>query len=427
MVLATERSRVHFFVSHSAGETSGAVLKALREALRDACHTVFDDSHIVPGTRWRSKIYHELARCDAAVLLLDRYSLRRRWVQREVDLLQWRRALNPQLEVIPVLLDRTRLSTVRDRGFGDLTETQFLQAGRLGLEPEAVARTIVDRFAKLRPAGDDAMDRWFGAIETALSRIGQAERQHKAAVALGVPPDEADAVTERDGCRFLAHQFMGRPTDQAIVAALRWLVDAADREAVSTLIELIGPVWVDGSAAMPLVSRHRPRRMVAVLNAKQSWTARQYVSRATCADPIVRTIEVAAIAGEEGAAGLRTQWEREVLFMLGADPDSGDTIAEVDSRVVRDGDGFPVYLVVNASRGNRIVAAEAIRMIQAQFRWLGVVLLVGGDLPSEIELAGWHLGDAQVLRPPLGTYAETDAQRTSRHLRYMLDRAPKGH
>jgi TIR domain len=67
------------------------------------------------GDDWRSVIYHWLAQCDAAVVLLGRGAIQSSpWVRREVNILLWRRALGSPLTVVPALLGDVRSAEVQE-------------------------------------------------------------------------------------------------------------------------------------------------------------------------------------------------------------------------------------------------------------------------------------------------------------------------
>src|SRR5580658_4736674 len=93
------------FISHSSHPDPFAdqVLKAVKDGLGG--QEIFIDSDVLrPGDEWCSVIYHRLAECHAAIILLNRAALESTWVRREVNILLWRRALGYPLEIVPALL-----------------------------------------------------------------------------------------------------------------------------------------------------------------------------------------------------------------------------------------------------------------------------------------------------------------------------------
>ncbi|GIF62083.1 hypothetical protein Ais01nite_01180 [Asanoa ishikariensis] len=417
---------MRFFISHSARtEQAKAVLRQLRVRLRAAGHTVFVDADVLAGLQWRSVLYHELAICDAAVVLLDQTSLSRRWVQREADVLLWRRAFDERLTIVPVLLDDTKIDTVRGSGFGEFTEAQFLLADGLG--PATVAERVADRFAASeRPDPPDLpgtrMRQWFDDIETVLTRIGHQNKLRLAALELGVSPQDADQVLlgVAGGYRFLAHQFLARSVDTAAVDAMSRILYCADTDTLRKLAGLIAPTWVDHSAALPLKLAGPTPRTVAVLNARDFRTALHYVQRATCLDRRVRVEQVSGVVGEDSAGDLFAQCETAVLRLVGAEPPF-DTLADVPPQELRDGPPEPAYLIVSTASLPTRAVTDVIDDIRARYPWLVVVVLVGTEPPGPETLARWGLADAKVLAPTLDPGEEFRAHRTVRSLYRMID------
>src|SRR4051812_44064690 len=72
------------------------------------------------GEEWSGVLYHWLADCDAAVVLVGRKALTSKWVAREVDLLLWRRALGSPLTVVPAILGDLTRADVEPSPLADL-------------------------------------------------------------------------------------------------------------------------------------------------------------------------------------------------------------------------------------------------------------------------------------------------------------------
>lgn len=419
---------MRLFISHSAKtERARSVLNHLRRRLGTASHSVFVDTDILVGDEWRSALYHELATCEAAIVLLDRTSLSRRWVQREVDVLLWRRAFDQCLDILPVVLDDTTMDVVRGFGFAEFTERQFLQADGLG--PATVADQVAARFAAA-PTATPAlpgprMEQWFDDLEIVLTRIGHRVKLRQAALELGVSPQDADKILLRGGYRFLAHQFLGRSVDTAAVNAVSRILYCSDVDTLRKLAGLIAPTWVDQSASRPLKS-HRPgSRLVAVLNARDFRTAVHYVQRATCLDASVRTEQIPGVVGEDGPGELFAQCEDAVLRLLGGEPPF-DTLADVPPEEIRDGPSEPGYLIVDTSGLPTPAVADVIERIRDRYRWLTVILLVGTDVPTREAVGRWGLTDAKVLEPRLDPHEEFRAHRSVRSLHRMIDSTSRG-
>jgi TIR domain len=418
---------VQLFISHSAQTPRArAVLAAVRSRLEKLGHEVFVDADILAGAEWRSVLYHHLAICQGAVVLLDASTVDKRWVQREVDLLLWRRAFNRNVVILPVILDETHPGAVRARGFGELTETQFICAGRRRLGPRQIADQVAETFATAPTAPATCMEQWFDDIEVVLERIGHPHKLRLAALALGVDSDSADQVLQHGGYRFLAHQFLGRATDDAAVAAIKQLLYCTDTDTLGKLVTLISPTWVDAAASRPLVLHGPDDRYVAVLNARDPRTAEQYCHRATCLDALARAEYVSTMVGEFGVTELVQECEKAVKLLLGGEVwDSWDDLLPAwiqDGPRTKDGARLPRFLIVDATEPlTKQVVAEAVGRIRERFRWLIVIVMVGKTAPTSEEIAAWRLADARILEPALGPTAEVEARSTMRQLFHMLE------
>jgi hypothetical protein len=180
------------FVSYSArvGDAADHLVNDLFARLSEQ-HKVFVDRwSLAPGDKWRSVIYHKLAECDAAVVLLGASALGSRWVQREVDILLWRRALGANVVLVPVLLDDVRAEELRRAGLDELLDLQAAHV--LEGDDEFPAAMIADRVVRLLPSSpvDDPMTEWATRISDCLS--GLEERHLLASMgALGLVADES--------------------------------------------------------------------------------------------------------------------------------------------------------------------------------------------------------------------------------------------
>jgi hypothetical protein len=414
--------RLRFFISHSAKcDVAKSVLTEICASLRAGGHNVFVDADILAGQEWRSILYHELAMCQAAVVLLDRRSLRARWVQREVDVLMWRHAFDRRLVIVPVLLDDTSAEDIQNAKFGEFPDHNFVRAA--GRSAHEVAAQVAGSFADAGDPPDTPMRQWFDDITDVLSLIGHRDRMRQAALQLGVSPQDADQVTLHGGLRFLAHQFIGRAANEATVQAVRKLLYVSDRDTLERLLELIAPAWVDQSAALPLITCRPSDRFVAILNARDPQTAKDYVRRATCLEAPERIETVTPALGERGVDELFTKCEAAVLLLLGGAPHLFPWEA-LDEDLVRDGPAPAAHLIIDTREIRPHVIAEVVQRLRDRFRWLMIILLTGQDPPSADTVARWRLADARVLEPVLGPGEELQAFRTGRDLQAMVR---KGH
>ncbi len=82
--------------------------KLLRQEYGDSIEILVDqDAHgLYPGCDWEYRFNEWLAECHAAIILFSkRARTQSNWVKKEATILSWRRELDPNFTLIPVLLD----------------------------------------------------------------------------------------------------------------------------------------------------------------------------------------------------------------------------------------------------------------------------------------------------------------------------------
>jgi hypothetical protein len=411
------------FISHSSRNDphSAELRAAVCRRLRGCDYTVRVDVDVLrPGQEWRSVLYHWLAECDAAIVLLNQAALGSEWVHREVNILLWRQCLGaPPPYVVPVLIG-IDVDALKANGFDELVSLQAVR-----YEPGDSAEVVVDKimaeFNGLPPVGQprrDLMWKWSDRIAHYLDQIDHGRRAEleTAARALGVDEDDLGLVRASVGGRhFLAHQFLNHGHDGRLLQALGEIAPWMGIEPLGRLIREVVPTWVDGAAARRILPpRDRTERFVVALNARHASTAEQYIARATCCallGYVHRTADGVAV-GEGGADELLVEYEKAVHDLLGLDESE-----PLDG--VRPPSGVTYFLVVKPSEHRVDLAAAAIRQLQDRFPWLVVILLTGSKPPSEQNLRDWRLGDVVVLRPTLQADDERNALMMIHQLRSL--------
>lgn len=407
------------FISHSArGDAfATAVLKRVEKHLKEKNHTpLVDQSAIPPGNEWRPEIVHWLARCDAAVVLLNEKALKSSWVRREVNILMWRRALGAPLLVVPVLLDGLTTAAVKIAGLEELRPIQFARTAR-GEQPDAesLCDKVLNRFSDLpeEVTGDDPMSKWLKRLGLYLS---EAQQQPgllvDAARALGAENEYLAGVTGRHGgCLFLAHQFLVAPPDR-MEAALDALAPSLPDHTIRRLAAALAPTWVDEEAARGLLPEpdKRPYGMTVLLNARATGTAEQYVRRATCA--ATHGFEVRSVGtlptGEDRVGERFRTWQDAVWREF------FEAEAEEDRVLPHDVEARTHYLVINELCPPDTEFVRAVQLLHGAFSWLIVLVTTGTPEPEEHVRAAFQ--NAVLLRPLLTAQDEQTAKLRTRRL-----------
>ncbi|WP_405506616.1 toll/interleukin-1 receptor domain-containing protein [Streptomyces purpurascens] len=413
------------FISHSArGDAFAmAVLEKIEEGLRGKTHTpLVDQSGIEPGDEWRPQLVDWLARCDAAIVLLNNAAQHSSWVRREVNILMWRKALGAPLLVVPVLLDGLSTGAVKQAGLEELRPIQFARTAQ-GIDPDAkdLADQVLGRFAELPQAatGTDPMSFWLGNLALYLS---EARRQPsvlaEAARALKVEGEFLAHVTaQHGGCLFLAHQLLVAPPER-MEKALDVLAPSLQDQTIRRLTSALNATWVDEEAArsaLPAPGR-QPQEMTLLLNAFSNSTAEQYIRRATCnAIHGFETKTIGSLPMGEDRVGERIRtWENAVW------KEFFDADSEEERMFPNDLGTRTHYLVINELRPPDAEFAEAVNLLHRAFSWLIVLVTTGTAPPDDQVRQGFK--NAVLLEPLLTAEDEKTAALRSKRLRQLPDR-----
>lgn len=398
------------FLSHSTkGDDDAATMRRHLESELQArgWQVLVDEDGLRGGEEWRSVLYHWIADCDAAVVLMSDKALNSPWVRREINLLLWRRALGSPLTIVPA-----ELSPTTDTGapeLNDLHELQFVRRGDLA--PASFATAIAARLPDLAEpalAPSDRMRLWLADVAACLRDVTEAEPLRAAAQALDAHEEEWHFPSIREGQRFLAHLLLGRTSAGRIHTAVEHIARPASSR-LRQLIGLVTPTWVDGEAARALLPEHR--QTYAVLNAEYTETAEQYVRRAACCALNYRTAQVGVVTGENLEAELLRDCERAVrdLADLLPDDDLTDDVEPLDSQVC--------FLLVHLNDAVLTTVARVVLRLQERFAWLNVVVLTGKAVDPADQR--WHR--KAIVLPALEAGEEMLARRTGRRLQKLLD------
>jgi hypothetical protein len=420
------------FISHSSREDAFAqrVCAELQAAIRQRQWEPFIDvTAFQGGEEWQGILYSKLEECDAAIILLGRAAMESPWVRREVFMLLWRRALGSPVTLLPVLLGDVTMDEIKRSDLAELEHVQFAAAGAAGGPDQArelaatIAAALPDAGTALPASGP--MRRWLEDVVYSLRQVDSPDTLRQAARELD-PADTATFATLPESRRYLAHQLLGsrpqqplhKPLHNAVVPLHNAVVVLARRGAdLPGLVALVKPSWVDPDAARRLLPG--AGRVAALLNARRSETARQYVQRASCCSLNFLTQSVSLISGEDQQGQFRSDCLtaiRAALFYAADDPLDGAEPAASDV----------VFLIIDPGDGPVSVIAETLPGLLAEFPWLNVIVLTGeagpaGTPPDGLTgLSGREIG-AVVLRPRLGPNEEREGGQIVGRLDQILE------
>ncbi len=156
---AVNRRRYRIFVSHSASHTEEPATQEFLDRLceqlsasRDI-EVLVDQRNLRAGDEWCQRLYAWMGLCDASVVLLSPRAVKREnssWVPREVNLLLWRKALDPGFVVIPVLVSGLERADIAENPFvadAGLAALQFAESATDEEKLELICQELTARAA----------------------------------------------------------------------------------------------------------------------------------------------------------------------------------------------------------------------------------------------------------------------------------------
>ncbi|MEV8433645.1 toll/interleukin-1 receptor domain-containing protein [Streptomyces sp. HUAS 31] len=422
------------FISHSSRNDPLAekVRKSVARTLRCAGHTVeVDRDSLREGQEWCPALFRMMAECDAALVLLGRAALDSAWVRKEASILMWRRALNPSLYVLPVLVGEVDSGMLKDKGFDDLrpllaARTPYV---RVEADDEQRERHDEDYVASLTAAVtaqfsdvpdlsglSDPMRAWLRAIAEYLKQVKDPRALLEFGIDIGIDPaDRHQLETQHGACQYVAHHLLGPvPRDQLPDAVDRLAPYLADNPLRRLVVQLV-PTWIDGEAARRLLpSPVLASKHVVALNAHAADIAVQYVDRAMC-------LQFSRYNQREVGALPTGEHTVDELFALCVEP-----VRQVSrnprwlppERYRAHAKDYLHCLFLDVQGLRPALAGELVSRLHEAFPWLLVVLLTGDTAADGLN---GHVGKLSVL-PALTVDEEIRVHQLTEDLTELPDR-----
>ena len=285
--------KLQIFISHSAHDDEWAT-KVRQELVRqinrkNGYEALVDEASFKPGDQWRPILHQWLADADGAILILTKSALKSSWVHKEAMILDWRRLLQSDVRVVPVLLDVSMEDVASVWGDLQIGESQAVRFRRADeFTAGAIAEKIVAGFADLGDCGDDGMRRWAAGVAGLLEKLPEPFLQF-AAEQLRLDRPE---LTRRQLCLAIGHALLHADIAQSERCIMR-ARPGLQGEARS-LVEHIIPTSIPAEIATPFLRAMNqiPSRGVLLANARRKETGLRIVSRATCCEAGIYPIEV---------------------------------------------------------------------------------------------------------------------------------------
>ncbi|MEY3443433.1 MAG: hypothetical protein RLZZ519_1714 [Bacteroidota bacterium] len=250
------------FISYSTKSPYSVALSGiLHKALEDKGHKPFlDRKDIKTGKKWRSEINHWLISCKAVVFLYSREAIDESvWVPFETSIIALRKALNPNLKVIHILLEEVKVAELSETFFEPTEFDQLQCIPWTGKNEQDLACEIIGMFSEEIQCSDPDADAWVGTVADLLGAAGPTALK---LCAEALEFDIDSLALEGDGNRFFASQFLAAFADnEKVVLALRKLRRGMSGEKFDQLKKEVIPHWVNAKAAGQLAKiTQRPER-----------------------------------------------------------------------------------------------------------------------------------------------------------------------
>jgi len=359
---------------------------------------------ISPGRDWNLRINEWLHECHDAVILFNHCALEQsNWVRKEAAVLSWRRDLDREFCLIPVLLDGIQTEALARGVFGvmRIADSQSIFAG-------GNPASIVQRITEGLGPPETSITSPFTRLERSLRKIFQ---------------EQADAETLEDAWRALDGDNKPRwqPDQRAQFAealvrlllrntelALEHLQELINRirprisaDRAHELVRDLACLWVDPCSASGLASAGNKHRLVALNgNFLPQFTAEHYKKRAWLLNDRCRLIPV------DQQASRTIPGIQEAIRAGFRRPGTSTTDEKLDRQISKRREPAVVLIILDCHAAGRPQFPDTRLRQQIQTLYPNLIFLFGtGPAPPEA-----LPGDIRLLEPPLDTELESDIE-----------------
>jgi len=183
------------FISHSAKEDEAeTLLDKLYEKLTAADYPVLlDKMRLESGKPWRPTLNYGIGGCEAAVILISEAALESNWVAYETSLLAYRRHLEPDFGLFPVVLSNVNSAKIKA---SPLSPSAVTEIQGTKLRDKTVDELVDEVFAALEEHAElhhsrTHMVRYYGAYANRARKLYRSEDGEGRVQ--GVDPEPASA------------------------------------------------------------------------------------------------------------------------------------------------------------------------------------------------------------------------------------------
>ena len=287
------------FISHSAKDAFTVnVRDQLYEALKtEEFEPLLDKERLESGKEWRTQLRTWLGLCHGAIILFSKNIFETNterligspWVLNEASILIWRRELDKNFFVLPIMLPGVEVTALNNGLFEPLNLPE-IQAISVQEATDEMAKDIVERIVKrLHDLKDKFSTSPFQRLEKVivdgLKKLDQADLEDVAQeLAIDLGPWRADEQCATAFVRALFHREI-----DVIAKAIELLAPypSVDKKTLYNMRDILTAFWIDPAAvaSIPRVVLQPEKQRAISLRASQPIIASMYIQRACCTYP----------------------------------------------------------------------------------------------------------------------------------------------
>lgn len=406
------------FISHSAKEQETTdFLKLLYvELTEESFDVLVDRERLNFGDDWKYEIFNWMGACHCAIILLSKNAIKNSmWVNREVNILLWRRALDPNFILIPICFDVTNEEVKQNellKGL-DLGKYQGLHNKSKEKLIELLKKEIVEQIGKERIT--TPLDEVAKLIARRLEGLSTQEKKRNEIIKEILDKYRVEIVTwlpYMDPCFVLATTMLNLGLSGSADILDRY-GDNLDSRDLKSVFNLIAPSWVDPLVANSIskCALQDEHKTVVVFNSVDRFSIDMYIRRASNRLPEEWLLCYPLI--KHGSAPLPeivTEINNLLIGKLVTDEydmtEEEKLQALTDALKGRNKQKKPVFIALRYSK----TIVELLPKLQKTFPFVTFILLNEKNYHEEKELKDLEGLCFKYLKPPLEPKVEKQAK-----------------
>ncbi len=296
---------IKVFISHGTKETDDKPflldLKKRLSEIKDNNEELFDifvdEDELHVGDSWRVKLFNELSKCQAGIVLLNTRATVSEWVHTEASILRWREWMGENIILILIYLDDEAKSKVQKEAKWKplcFTEIQFLGRGAVYSEGKLDDHGFNELLTSLKEVGVDNFqkteyEKLQEGIQTALVQAFK------------------DSGTRDDTIKKEVEALLKKGPER-----INGLIDDYSNifennpNPIGVALDLIAPWWIDPTSSCQItrLSANPEEKVAFTLSClKVKYTPMMYIRHACCKGPkfVNGMAQISGMSGFQGS------------------------------------------------------------------------------------------------------------------------------